>query len=31
MHSPESEIVLQKLKEGYDYYNLTWPVAVPNR
>jgi hypothetical protein len=31
MHSPESEIVLQKLKEGYDYYNLMWPVAVPNR
>ena len=31
MHSAESEIVLQKLKEGYDYYNLTWPVAVPNR
>jgi len=31
MHSPESELVLQKLREGYDYYNLTWPVAVPQR
>lgn len=30
MRSAESELVLQKLKEGYDYYNLTWPVAVPN-
>lgn len=30
MHSAESELVLQKLKEGFDYYNLTWPVAVPN-
>lgn len=29
LHSPESEIVLQKLKEGYDYYNLTWPIAQP--
>ena len=31
MHSPESELVLQKLREGYDYYNLTWPIAVPQR
>lgn len=29
-HSPESEIVIQKLKEGYDYYNLDWPSVVPN-
>lgn len=30
MRSAESELALQKLKEGFDYYNLTWPVALPN-
>ncbi len=30
MRSAESELVLQKLREGFDYYNLTWPVALPN-
>lgn len=29
-HSPESEIVIQKLKEGYDYYNLDWPTVIPD-
>ena len=29
-HSPEGEIVIQKLKEGYDYYNLDWPTVMPN-
>lgn len=31
MHSPESEIVLQKLREGYDYYNLDWPLVMPHQ
>lgn len=29
-YSPESEVVLQKLREGYDYYNLDWPSVMPD-
>ena len=31
MHSDESQIVLQKLKEGFDFFDLTWPIAIPER
>lgn len=31
IHSMESEIVLQKLREGYDYYNLDWPLVMPHQ
>ena len=29
--SNESQAVLQKLREGYDYFDLTWPIVVPQR
>lgn len=31
MHSDESQAVLQKLREGYDYYDLDWPLVMPQR
>jgi hypothetical protein len=31
VHSDESQKVMQKLKEGFDYFDLTWPLAVPER
>lgn len=31
IHSDESQKVLQKLREGYDYYDLSWPLVVPQR
>jgi len=31
MHSDESQLVLQKLREGFDYFDLTWPIAIPDR
>jgi len=31
MHSDESQAVLQKLREGYDYYDLDWPLVIPQR
>lgn len=31
MHSDESQLVLQKLREGYEYFDLEWPVAIPER
>ncbi|MBM4391993.1 MAG: hypothetical protein FJ090_12800 [Deltaproteobacteria bacterium] len=31
IHSMESEMVLQKLREGYDYYNLDWPLVMPHQ
>jgi hypothetical protein len=31
MHSDESQLVLQKLREGFDLFDLTWPSAIPER
>lgn len=31
MHSDESQAVMSKLREGFDYYDLTWPTAIPER
>ena len=31
IHSDESQEVMQKLREGFDYYNLDWPAVVPER
>ncbi len=31
IHSDESQEVLQKLREGYDYFDLTWPIVMPRR
>ncbi|MDP2307889.1 MAG: hypothetical protein Q8P18_17825 [Pseudomonadota bacterium] len=31
MHSDQSEAVMSKLREGFDYYDLTWPAAIPER
>ncbi len=29
LHSDESQLVLQKLREGYDAFDLSWPIAMP--
>lgn len=29
MHSDESQAVMQKLREGFDYYDLPWPTVIP--
>lgn len=29
--SEESRVVLQKLREGYDLFDLPWPVVIPRR
>ncbi len=31
IHSDESQLVMQKLREGFDYFDMTWPIAVPER
>ena len=31
MHSDESQRVLQKLREGFEYFDLTWPLVIPER
>ncbi|MCB9743605.1 MAG: hypothetical protein H6740_13475 [Alphaproteobacteria bacterium] len=31
IHSDASQKVMQKLREGYDYYDLQWPLVVPQR
>lgn len=31
IHSDESQAVMQKLREGYEYYDLDWPLVVPQR
>ena len=31
IHSDESQAVLQKLREGFEYFDLTWPIAVPRK
>jgi hypothetical protein len=31
MHSDESQKVMLKLREGFDYYDLAWPAAIPER
>lgn len=31
MHSDESQRVLQKLREGFEFFDLTWPLVVPER
>jgi hypothetical protein len=31
MHSDESQAVMQKLREGFDYYDLPWPTVIPER
>ncbi|HNC95454.1 MAG TPA: hypothetical protein PKY30_16695 [Myxococcota bacterium] len=31
IHSDESQEVMQKLREGFDYYNLDWPAVIPER
>jgi len=30
LHSDESQAVLQTLREGYDTFDLTWPIAMPD-
>jgi hypothetical protein len=31
MHSDASQAVMQKLREGFDYYDLEWPTVIPER
>lgn len=31
IHSDDSQVVMQKLREGFDYYNIEWPSVVPER
>lgn len=31
IHSDESQEVMRKLREGFDFYNLDWPAVVPER
>jgi hypothetical protein len=31
IHSDESQEVMRKLREGFDYYNMDWPAVVPER
>ena len=31
MHSDESQRVLQKLREGFEYFDLTWHLVIPER
>jgi hypothetical protein len=31
MHSDESQRVMLKLREGFDYYDLAWPTVIPER
>ena len=31
MHSDQSQRVMQKLREGFDYYDLAWPTVIPER
>ena len=31
MHSDESQALMQKLREGFDYYDLGWPTVIPER
>lgn len=31
MHSDQSQKVMQKLREGFDYYDLDWPTVIPER
>jgi hypothetical protein len=31
MHSDKSQAVLQKLREGFDFYDLPWPTVIPER
>jgi len=30
LHSDESQAVLQTLREGYDTFDLSWPIAMPD-
>ena len=30
LHSDQSQAVLQTLREGYDTFDLTWPIAMPD-
>lgn len=31
MHSDQSQKVMTKLREGFDYYELAWPTVIPER
>jgi len=31
MHSDESQKVLQQLREGFEHFDLTWPLVIPER
>lgn len=31
IHSDQSQEVMQKLREGFDLYNIEWPAVVPER
>jgi hypothetical protein len=31
MHSDESQKVMLKLREGFDYYDLAWPTVIPEK
>jgi hypothetical protein len=30
LHSDESQAVLQTLREGYDTFDISWPIAMPD-
>lgn len=31
IHSDQSQAVMQRLREGYDTFDLEWPIVVPQR
>ncbi len=31
MHSEASQAVMQKFREGFDYFDLEWPTVIPER
>lgn len=31
MHSDEAQAVMEKFREGFDYYDLAWPTVIPER
>lgn len=31
MHSDEAQTVMEKYREGFDYYDLAWPSVIPER
>ncbi len=31
MHSDQSQAVMERFREGFDYYDLEWPTVIPER